>query len=77
MCGTVRYRPANRQLLCVKWWLVPNMGRVGVIVLTYMPALLFALALPMSDALAQQSRQRLERVGEIGFGTGFEDARSS
>ena len=77
MCGTVRYRPANRQLLCVNWWLVPNMGRVGVIVLTYMPALLFAMALPMSDALAQQSRQRLERVGEIGFGTGFEDARSS
>jgi hypothetical protein len=77
MCGTVRYRPANRQLLCVKWWLVPNMGRVSVIVLTYMSALLFALALPVCDALAQQSRQRLERVGEIGFGTDFEDARSS
>jgi hypothetical protein len=53
------------------------MGRVGVIALTYMLAMLFALALPVCDALAQQSRQRLERVGEIGFGTDFEDARSS
>jgi hypothetical protein len=53
------------------------MGRVGVVALSYLPALFFALALPVSDALAQQSRQKLERVGEIGFGTDFEDARSS
>ena len=53
------------------------MGRVGVIALTCTLALFFALALPMCDALSQQSRQHLERVGEIGFGTDFEDARTS
>ena len=40
-------------------------------------SLLFLVAvLPLCDAVAQQSRQRLERVGEIGFGTFFEDARN-
>ena len=52
------------------------MCRVGVIALNFMPALFFTLALPVCDAHAQQSRQRLERVGEIGFGTYFEDARN-
>lgn len=52
------------------------MGRVGVVALTYMPALIFALVLPNYGALAQQPRHKLERVGEIGFGTHFEDARS-
>jgi hypothetical protein len=53
------------------------MGRVGIVALTYMPALVFVLAFPICDALGQQSRQKLERVGEIGFGTDFEDARTS
>ena len=52
------------------------MCRVGVLALTYMPALFFTLAFPLTDVAAQQSRQRLERVGEIGFGTYFEDART-
>ncbi len=52
------------------------MGRVGIVALTYILAFVFAFMLPVCDALAQQSRQKLERVGEIGFGTNFEDART-
>jgi hypothetical protein len=37
----------------------------------------FALVLFCFDAAAQQSRQRLIRVGEIAFGTPFDDARES
>lgn len=53
------------------------MSRVGIVALSYSLAVFLALAFPLCDALAQQSRQKLERVGEIGFGMNFEDARSS
>ena len=50
-------------------------SRAGVVTLTSLLVLTFTPAFTVRDAIAQQSRQRLERVGEIGFGTLFEDAR--
>jgi hypothetical protein len=51
------------------------MSRVGRVALTCTPVLFLVIALSICDVLAQQLRQRLDRVGEIGFGTHFEDAR--
>lgn len=42
-----------------------------------MLGLVLLTALAASDSVAQQSRQRLQRVGDIAFGVSFEDARET
>ena len=48
-----------------------------VVSFAYGPLLISALALFSFDAVAQQSRQKLQRVGDIAFGIPFEDARET
>jgi hypothetical protein len=48
-----------------------------VVSATYGLLLIFAFALHSFEAFAQQSRQRLQRVGDIAFGLAFEDARET
>src|SRR5712691_1765991 len=51
------------------------MSRKSVIAAANGLLFVVAFALPALDAIAQPSRQRLGRVGDIAFGTSFEDAK--
>jgi hypothetical protein len=53
------------------------MRRKCVLSITGGLTIVFALGLTALDLAAQQSRQRLQRVGDIAFGTAYEDARET